>query len=293
MINEVKNKLNPLKYFHFFYSVYYKIVFLFMIIFVWFENYELISSNETIYNTFFLVFNYFLLSIIFNYGKLAILFIYFRKNGFHREHQDNLTIGIKRLAFFLNYLIFILLVIHTFVVDVRNLFTSLSIFAVALVLVFKDYISNFLNGLNLMFSKDFGVRDTVKIGEVKGKIVDFTFHNVQLKTESGDIIFISNTNFMAKEITNFSKSSLKNIVVDAVISKKSIKKFEIGKEDFLERLEKKYLDNIVSKDNIVVLYSKLDKEVVTITFEIYLPRYSTSSEKQIKNFILKEIAVKY
>lgn len=160
-----------------------------------------------------------------------------------------------------------------------------------MVLIFKEYISNFLNGLNLMFSKDFRLKDTVKIGDNKGKIVDFTFHNVQLKNENGDLIYIPNSVFLTKEITNFSKTSLKNITFEATLLRKDLSKFEDEKPKLLKTIFNKYNDNMQSQDNINILITKLEKSTLNLVFEIYLSKFSSSTEKSIKSFVLSEVAL--
>jgi small-conductance mechanosensitive channel len=169
--------------------------------------------------------------------------------------------------------------------------TSLSLVAVAFVLIFKEYITNFLNGLNLMFSKDFRIKDTVKIGDNKGKIIDFTFNNVQLKTESGDIIYVPNSTFLTKEISNLSKSSLKSININAILFRKDLKKFEKNKQELLNNIFKTYSDNIIEIENIDLSISKLEKETFTIIFEIYLPKHSSKLELSMRNYTLTQVGL--
>lgn len=291
MINSIKNKLLFLKNPAFFSSIYYKIIILFLISFFWYLEKDFIDSHILIYNLIFLSFHYFLLNIIFNYGKLVLIYIYLKKNNLQTGYNDNLTVGIQRLSFFLNHFFFVFLVINVLIIDIKDLLTSLSIVAVAMVLIFKEYIANFLTGLNLMFSKDFRIKDTVKIGDSKGKIIDFTFHNVELKTETGDIIYIPNSNFLTKEITNFSKSSLKNIIIDFIILRKDISKFENEKKKFIEVLYSNFSDSIGNLSNISVYVNKLEKETVVIFFEINLTKYSFNIEKLIRTFILTDVGI--
>jgi small-conductance mechanosensitive channel len=258
---------------------------------IWYIYSELISSHEILYNILFLLFYYLLLNIIFNYGKSTIIYFYLKKNKMHQDSTDNFTVGITRLSFFLNHFIFILILVDTFIIKLQNLITSLSLVAVAFVLIFKEYITNFLNGLNLMFSKDFRIKDTVKIGDNKGKIIDFTFHNVQLKTESGDIIYIPNSTFLTKEITNLSKFSLKSITINAILLRKDLKKFEKNKQELLNNIFKTYSEHIIEIVNIDLSISKLEKETFTIIFEIYLLKHSLKLETSIQNYTLTQVGL--
>ncbi|MCA9497473.1 MAG: mechanosensitive ion channel [Nanoarchaeota archaeon] len=291
MIETIKNKLLFLKNPHFFSSIYYKFIILVVIGYLWYTNKDFLNTHKVLYDIIFLIFHYFILNIVFNYGKLVIIYIYLKKNDLQSGYTDNLTVGIERLSFFLNHFLYILILVDVLFIDIKLLLTSLSIVAVATVLIFKEFIANFLNGITLMFSKDFRIKDTVKIGDSKGKIVDFTFHNVQLRNENGDIIFIPNSTFLNKEITNYSRASLKNISIEATILRKDLEKFEEKKEIIINDIFKNYTENIQNKDNINILITKLEKEIITLTFELYLPKFSSSTEKAIKTFILKEIGL--
>jgi small-conductance mechanosensitive channel len=293
MIKNIKNKLLFLKNPHFFSSIYYKFVILIIIGYIWYTYQDFFNAHRTLYNIMFLVFHYFILNIVFNYGKLAFIYIYLKKNNLQPGHTDNLTVGIESLSFFLNHFIFILILIDVLFIEIRLLLTSLSIVAVAMVLIFKEYISNFLYGINLMFSKDFRIKDTVKVGDNKGKIVDFTFHNVRLRNEDGDIIYIPNSVFLTKEITNYSRASLKNISIEATILRKDLNKFENKKKNIIKKIFEKYSENVQNEDNITILITKLEKEIITITFELYLPKFSSSTEKAIRTFILKEVTLMF
>ncbi len=287
----IKNKLLLLRSPQFFISVYYKIFLLIVISFLWYYYKTFIEKYELLYNIVYLIFYYFLLNVIFNYGKLGFIYLYIKKNNLLADHSDNFTVGIDRLSFFLNHFIYFLILIDLLFIDIQLLLTSLSIFAVAFVLIFKDYISNFLNGINLMFSKDFRIKDTVKVGDNKGNIIDFTFHNVHLKNENGDIIFIPNTTFLTKEIINFSKSSLKNINIDAVIPRSQLKNMELKKKQLITNIVKVFNENIQTKDNVSIFINKLEKETANIIIELYLPKYSSLVEKEIRSYILTEISI--
>ncbi len=277
----------------FFSPVYYKLLILVIISYLWYINFEFIESHNNIKNIFFLAFNYFFLNVIFNFIRLSFTYFYIKKNSFSKGHVDNFIVGVERLSFFLNHSIFFLIFIDVIIVDLGSLLTTLSIAAAAVVLAFKEYILNFLSGINLMFSKDFRIKDTVKFGDTKGKIINFTFQNVHLKNEFGDIIFVPNSLFMTKEITNLSINSLKNIFVEVNILREDLDKFEKIKNTIKKDLFGKYRENIQNLDNILIYLNKIEKEIILITFEIYFPKYSLVNEKEVKSEILSNIALNF
>lgn len=274
-------------------SQVYKIIFLLLLLIIGFQYEELLKSIYSLGSVYFLIFNYLFLNILFNYGRLLIIYLYTKKNNLPMITEDNFTLGINQLSFFLNHFIYIFLVIHVLVIPLQNLLTSLSLVAVAFVLIFKEYISNFLHGLNLMFSKDYRVKDTVKVGDSKGKIVSISFSNVQLKTDSGDIIYIPNSIFLTKEVTNFSKTSLKSISFESSIPKSSVKDFEKNKQRFIEEIYDKFTEVLSNKKNISITGTKVDKELIYFTFDITLIKYSGEIEKELKSYVLTQMTLRF
>lgn len=271
----------------------YRIFLLIMLVGIGYFFEEQLQQTIIIGTLYFLLFNYLFLNIIFNYGSQLINYIYTKKNNLPRDTQDNFTLGILQLSFFLNHFIYIMLIIHVFIIEIQNLLTSISIVAVAFVLIFKEYISNFLHGLNLMFSKDYRVKDTVKVGDSKGKIVSISFSNVQLKTDSGDIIYIPNSIFLTKEVTNFSKTSLKSISFEASILKQSVKDFERNKQRFIEEVYDKFTEHLSNKKNIQMNFSKVEKNYMFLNFDITLVKHTAEIERELKSYILTQLALKF
>lgn len=288
-MNPINTKISLMKNPYILSRVFFRLILLIILSIIWYTQSELINSSKILYNSMYLLYYYLLLNIIFNYGKLATIYLYLKKNKLPIDSTDNFTVGIQRLAFFLNHFIFILIAIDVVVIKLQSLLTSLSLVAVALVLIFKEYIANFLNGLNLMFSKDFRINDIVKFGDNKGKIVDFTFHNVQLKTDSGNIIYIPNSTFLTKDITNFSRTSLKNLSIEITLAKSDLQTFEKNKLKIQSNLFKDFSDNLSNNKDITYNYTKSEKDTVEVTFEINLSKYNVSIEKLIKSKIIYEI----
>ncbi|MFP4402508.1 MAG: mechanosensitive ion channel family protein [Candidatus Nanoarchaeia archaeon] len=223
---------------------------------------------------------YILLSIIFNYGSSLINFLYRRRNKFQDSHIDNFTLGIKRLSFFLQQFIFILIFIHILFINILTLLTSLTIVAVALVIAFKEYISNFLYGITIMFSKNIQLKEYVKIGDFRGRVVNLTFENLELKTDSGDFVFIPNTLVYTKEITNFSKSSLKNIVTTLTLPKTIYPKYSTFKKQLIKHILKNYPE-LVKNEQIMVKICDVKPSEININVDIVTTKYTFKLENEV------------
>jgi small-conductance mechanosensitive channel len=135
--------------------------------------------------------------------KFFVLWGYKRRNQI--KTKDNFIIGINTIYYiFLSILLFILLMV-LLKVNIKEFFTSISILAAAIAIVSKDYISNAINGMILMFNNQISINDYIKIGEHKGKISHISLLNLQLINEEDDLIYIPNTNVLSQEIINYTK----------------------------------------------------------------------------------------
>lgn len=234
-----------------------------------------------------LVIFYIILSIIIGFVSSLIIFLYKKKNKFQESHLDNFTIGISRLSFFIINAIFVLVSVHILFVNILTLATSLTIVAVAIVLIFKDYISNFINGVLLMFSTDVKMKEFVKIGDYKGRVVNFTFKNVELKSESGDTLYIPNTTVYTKEIINYSKNNIKNISTTLTLPKSVFNNYKNYKNSLVEKLFENYFELIKDKHNISIHIIEMKKDELQLTIDIITSKYSYKLENEVKNFIFE------
>lgn len=271
-------------------NIYYKLFFIVILGLLLVEYRPLLQEYKYLFISVRILFYYFLLNIIFNYARLLINYIYLKKNKYSIDYVDNFVLGIDRISFFLNHFVFFFVFIHLIGIDIKSLFTSLSIIAVAIVLIFKEYIANFLAGINIMFSDEYKLKDYVKIGEAKGRINNISFQNVELKTESGDYVFIPNALVLSKEVVNFSKGSIKTVKFETTLSSDYFDKFD----NLRKLLKKKISDNfneVQSIDNVNLKIEKIEKDTIIFSTEVYVSRYNYKIEEKIKSFASEEILV--
>ena len=95
--------------------------------------------------------------------------------------------------------------------------TSITIVAAAIALLTKEYITNIVNGLIMMFSDQLEIGDKITIGKSTGFIRDITLINMELKSETGEIIIIPNTLALTSEVVNYSKNNSHQVILDSEI----------------------------------------------------------------------------
>ncbi len=135
--------------------------------------------------------------------KFFVLWGYKRRNQI--KTKDNFIIGINTIYYIFVFILIFLLIMVLLKINIKEFFTSISILAAAIAIVSKDYISNAINGMILMFNNQISINDYIKIGEHKGKITHISLLNLQLINEEDDLIYIPNTTVLSQEIVNYTK----------------------------------------------------------------------------------------
>lgn len=86
-----------------------------------------------------------------------------------------------------------------------GLLTAAGASAVILGFAFKDIGENFIAGVILAFNRPFDVDDTVKIGEVFGKVKTLEFRYTKIKTFDGRDVYIPNSDVLTKPVINYTE----------------------------------------------------------------------------------------
>lgn len=213
--------------------------------------------------------------------KFFTLWVYRRRNNI--KGKDNFTIGINTIYYIFLSIILVLLVMVLLRVNVKEFFTSISILAAAIAIVSKDYISNAINGMILMFNNQLSINDHIQIGEHKGKIVHISLLNVQLVNEEDDIIFIPNTTVLSHDIINFSKGESRKASMEFTISAQAVESIDMLEQHLNKALS---LDENIEKDTfkLKILHVRFNK--ARVRAEVNLKVRDRKSERRFKRQLL-------
>ena len=168
--------------------------------------------------------------------KTVALFVYRRRN--HIKGKDNFTIGINTIYYLFVSILVIVLVLALLKVNIREFFTSISILAAAIAILAKDYISNAINGMILMFNNQISIGDRIQIGEHKGKITHISLLNFQILNEEEDLIYIPNTNVLSHEIINYTKAESSKVSIEFIAKATDIDSIESLENYFSQVFDK-------------------------------------------------------
>lgn len=213
--------------------------------------------------------------------KFFTLWMYRRRNNI--KGKDNFTIGINTIYYIFLSILLVLLIMVLLRVNIKELFTSISIIAAAIAIVSKDYISNAINGMILMFNNQLSINDHIQIGNHKGKIVHISLLNVQLLNEEDDIIFIPNSTVLSHDIINFSKGESRKASMEFTISAQAMNN--------MDALEQYLGQALAADDNIEretfklkILQVKFNK--ARVRAEVNLKIRDRKAERRFKRLLL-------
>src|SRR5690606_29360704 len=165
--------------------------------------------------------------------------------------------------------------------------TSMTIVAMAIAVIFRDYITNMISGLIVMFSEQLSVGDRIKVGEHKGRIIDITFANLVLQDEEDDIVMVPNNMVFTSTFMNLSahQSSLFTVRFELPLE------VSLHMEELEEYLKKSLIThpNLEFKeDEFQVKVLDIGKDFVRYKIDLYAVTNSNRMHRNIENEILKE-----
>lgn len=206
---------------------------------------------------------------------------YRKQNKLAINERDNFTLGTDSLA---TLVTFFITFAGTFVIldiEFKEFLTSLSLVAVALVLIFRDYISNYLDSFRLMFSTDFKIGNYIKVGEsTKGVINDISFRATKLKTDEGDVLFIPNTRLITSEVVNYSKVRYKRITVPFSLPTEVVHPVDTLETHLKQKLLTGFPELIVEK-KIFLRILNIKEWHTDFALEVSIDQYSFAIEDKV------------
>lgn len=225
-------------------------------------------------------------SIIFSIGRYTIIAIYNKRHE-KRIVRGNFVLGINRLTVVLNTTMAGIGIMVALGIDPREFVTSMTIVAMALAVTFREYITNLLSGLFIMFSDQLSVGDRVKIGEHKGRIVDINFSSLVIQNEDDDMVMVPNNMVFTSPMVNLSANRSTLFLI----------KFELPLEMGVEmkRLEESiqallanhpYLTN---DEELQLKVVEIGKDYVRYKIEMHAINSSSKVHKQVENEVFREV----
>lgn len=218
---------------------------------------------------------------------LIVLSWYIRKHHLKENMQDNFVLGINRITSVMNTVCFFLAVMIFFGIDPLQFLTSITIVAAAIALLFKDYITNMINGLIIMFSDQLSLGDHIKVGDLHGKILDITLVNVVIQNDDDDIVLVPNSIIFTSLIINQSKQNIRKLSLEFELDLK----YQYS-PDMLEQRLKSVLSpfkDSVKESSFSLKTLEIKKDMVRFKIQLQMPRLDRDVERRIRRALNTEI----
>ena len=202
--------------------------------------------------------------------------------------RDNFLYGIGHIKKVLFALYAGLLLLAVLNISLEKALTTLSLLAAAIVLIAKDYISNFINGMYMTFARVVNIGDEVSIGLHKGKIQDISLSSVHIINEDDDLIYIPNSVVFSSDIVNYTRREIKKTSLDFEIDILAINDVVAFESEIVEGM-KEFQSNIqLGSYNLKVF--AVTSELVKFKFQ-YLVNEGTDKdlERIIKRRTIRHI----
>jgi small-conductance mechanosensitive channel len=212
-------------------------------------------------------------------------FVQFFTVWWYRRRQkiskdDNFILGVGHIYTLLLAVGAIVGILSLFQINVRELFTSLSIIFAGLAILTKDYISNMINGMIMTFSGQLSLGDNVKIGQQKGKIIDITLQNIHLLNDDDDMIFIPNNLVLNVEVVNYTKREIKRTSIEFEIDLKHLVTVEELERILIDTLSP--FNTLIKGDSYYLRVAEIRKDNVLMKFQYILEEPNKELERQIR-----------
>jgi small-conductance mechanosensitive channel len=212
--------------------------------------------------------------------RLVIIYWYVKKHRLKTNIKDNFILGINRIVSILNTIFAVVALMILMSIDPIEFVTSITIVAAALAVTFKDYITNMINGLIIMFSDRLSLGDHIRVQDTEGKILDITLINVILQNEDNDMVIIPNSVVFGSIIINQSKQNIKKLSIEFELALQLghlPADFEAG----LSKVVEGFHDHIVA-GGLSIKTLAITKDVVKYKVQVLLNNYDKLKEREIR-----------
>ena len=212
--------------------------------------------------------------------RLIIIYWYVRKHRLKANIKDNFILGINRIVSILNTIFVVIALMILFGKDPLKFLTGITIVAAALAVTFKDYITNMINGLIIMFSDRLSLGDHIKVQDTEGKILDITLINVILQNEDNDMVIVPNSVVFSSVIVNQSKQNIKKLSIEFEMS------LHFGYspaylETYLNKAISSFGEYVVS-GGLTLKNLSISKDTAGFKVQVLLNNYDKLKEREIR-----------
>lgn len=226
---------------------------------------------------------YFAYSFVLDICEWFFVRVYRRRVSLKPSRVDNFIIGVEHFSIILNIIGGFLAFLALFNLEFKEVFTGVSFFAAAFAILFKDYITNLLNGMIFTFSKRITIDDYVKIGVYKGLVIDISMMHVSILNDDDDVLLLPNNYVFANEFTNYTENGQKHTTIEFEFNVQLPPDFKVLREIILQSIVE--YEPYLVPESITIKVSDIREYHIKIKFHYTMKIFKRSIDKDIKKAV--------
>lgn len=270
--------------------VKYIVRFLLLVLFLFLKDF-IVSKQKILGGAFHIVesiIEFLLFFTIVNIVTAVLIMIYRLRKNLPYKFTDNVITGINNLYYLIVTFGVIMMILGFWNIDFHKLLTSLSIVAAALAIISKDYVASIISGIIITFSNDISIDDYVKIGTVKGKILDINLTKVILLTDDEDVLFIPNEKVYNSEIINYTKREIKKVSIEFELDIRHASSVGHVESELIQSLAE--FNHYIEPNSYYLKIVEIHKDFIIYKFQYKLKESNVDIEKMIRKRTVRALA---
>lgn len=223
-----------------------------------------------------------------NISYTGVKWLYQRQQKDSRGGKpDNVIVGLRNIFIIFSAISVFVSIFGFFGIDVKTLFTTLSIVAAAIAVVTKDFIIDLIVGIYMGFSKDYEIGDYVRIGVVRGKLIEIGLFKVKILNDDDDVVFFSNAKVYASEVVNYTQRDIRLMSVDFEIDIQRIRSIEGLEQDLVHSLAgfREYIE----PNSYALKIVDVKKDSLDLKFQYRLRELDQDMHKSIRRKTVRQV----
>ena len=235
----------------------------------------------------FVFFNFIAFWLIVDISLKIFKFLYLKGRKIFKGQRNNVIYGITNISKLVIGLGFIISIFNAFGIDIQTLLTSISIFAAAIAIITKDFIFDFLIGLYLSFSKDFEIGDYVKIGIIKGHIIEINMQKVRFQNDDDDVVIIPNSKIYMNEIINYTKRDIRLTSIDFQMDINVVESIELLEEELIKILGE--FQELIEAQSYNLKVIEMKKDYIDFKFQYKIKALDSEMQRKIRKQTIRAV----
>ncbi len=231
--------------------------------------------------------NFLILLLGLNLLKIGAVSLYRRRQHLSADKPDNVMVGIQNIYILLTTAVVMVTSLSFFGIDIKSLFTGLTIVAAAIAIITKDYIANIISGIAISFSDEISIGDYVKIAEHKGKVMDISISRIALLNDDDDTIYIPNNTVFISNIINYTKKGIRKVSIEFEMNLEFIDTIEGLEKDLIECLSDYH--GSIEEGSFALKIVDIKKDSLDLKFQYILKGINRELEREIRRKTVRRV----